>query len=65
VFTHCDDVAAKPDDKFIRNKLKALEKYTKLVIPNKNVVLFNKTSSSLEEFVNNMVEGNMNIASDI
>lgn len=67
VFTHCeeDNAAIKPDSKYIKDKLASFKKYTKLNIPIDNVVLFDKTSLSLEEFIDNMVEGNMNIAHDI
>ena len=63
VLTHCD--LTKPDLGYIRNKLRSIKTYTNLDIPIDNVVLFNKTSNSLEEFIANMVEGDMNIAPSI
>lgn len=67
VFTHCDRVDEETtlDEKYIKDKLKSIKKYTKLEIPFENVILFDKTMDSLEDFVENMVEGEINVAEDI
>jgi len=61
-FTHCDDAKAKPDNKFIRSKLASLKKHMDLEIPEENVVLFDHTKKSLEDFVANMVRGSISVA---
>lgn len=42
-----------------------MKKYVKLDIPKENVVLFDKTKESLEEFVNNFVHGEAYITEDL
>ena len=50
-FTHCDNEKSKVDEDFINKKLASLKKFMKLEIPKENIILFDKTSDSLEEFV--------------
>jgi len=50
---------------FIDDKLESLKKYTTLSIERQNVVLFNKTSDSLEEFVEKILKGNAHVVENI
>ena len=62
-FTHCDE--KKVDQKFIKEKIASLKRYGDLEIPEDNIILFDKTQKSLEEFVANMVPGNIRISKKI
>jgi len=59
VLTHCDK--SMPDSKFIARKVKSFEEYGEIIIPQENVVLFDFSMESLEEFVENIVPGNINL----
>jgi vacuolar-type H+-ATPase subunit I/STV1 len=69
VFTHCDKASENDEvtinEAFIKDKLESIKKYTKLIIPFENVVLFEKTSESLTDFIENMVKGKINVAENI
>jgi hypothetical protein len=47
VFTHCDKLQKELTDDYINKKLASLLKYTKLIIPRENVILFKNEASSL------------------
>jgi hypothetical protein len=68
-FTHCDMMNNEGeeviDEVFIKSKLASFKKYGKIDIPFENVVLFDKTIESLEEFVGEIERGNVKIAEDI
>ena len=53
-----------PEQKFIEEKIQSFKKYINLEIPEKNVILFDKTKESLEEFVENQIKGNIKINRD-
>ena len=62
-FTHCDNSGVKGD--FKQQKLASLLKYGKLTIPPENVIEFDNTVESLQDFVDNMVRGTITITEDI
>ena len=61
--THCDNNP--PDEKFIKSKIESYKKYGQIDILEENVILFDNTKESLEEFVDNIVPGDMHIVEDI
>ena len=62
-FTHCDKNP--PDETFIKAKIASYKKYGQIEIPEKNVITFDNTKESLEDFVANIVPGDMHIVDDI
>jgi predicted GTPase len=65
IFTHCD--LQKPKEDFIEKKIKSLEKYCgeDLTIKRDNVILFEKTKESLQNFVDNFVKGKVFFEDDL
>ena len=59
MITHCDKI--KPDQPWITSKLAALTRYTGVTIPEENVVLFDKTRESLENFAQHFQNGDMTV----
>lgn len=49
VITHCD--LEKPDDALLKKKLESINKHLSSEIPESNIILFDKTPDSLEDFV--------------
>jgi nitroimidazol reductase NimA-like FMN-containing flavoprotein (pyridoxamine 5'-phosphate oxidase superfamily) len=62
-FTHCD--LEKPADDWIEKKIASFEKYSKLEVPKENFILFDNTKTSLMEFVDMLVEGDMEFEEDL
>lgn len=58
-FTHCDENDA--DEKFMKEKRQSLKKFGDLEVPEENVIKFEKSKESLEEFVAKFVKGNIKI----
>jgi len=47
--SHCD--VSKPDEAFIKGKLDSYNQFAKIAIPRQNVILFNNSAASLNDFV--------------
>ena len=47
--SHCD--VSKPDEDFIKGKLDSYNQFAKIAIPRQNVILFNNSAASLNDFV--------------
>ena len=62
-FTHCDESC--PTKEFIDEKLASYKKYGKLEIPEENIILFDRTQESLQDFVASMVPGEIKIVDNI
>lgn len=62
-FTHCDE--SMPDKKFIKEKIESLKKFGGIEVLQENVILFKNSKESLEEFIENMVPGNIKISDEI
>jgi hypothetical protein len=47
--SHCD--VSKPDEAFIKGKIDSYNQFAKIAIPRQNVILFNNSAASLNDFV--------------
>ena len=62
-FTHCDE--STPDAEFIKEKIASIKQYGKIEVPEENVILFDNSKESLEDFVADIVPGDVHIVDDI
>ena len=62
-FTHCDE--SMPGEKFIKEKVESLKKFGGIEVYQDNVIIFQNSKKSLEDFIEKMVPGNIKISERI